>query len=89
MPANPNPEPAANNEPMYRAIEAFIERASADEVAGLFKPIRDGLTSLKGPRAEHARKIQKAIDKAQELLSHLLEVREKLEADRQAQGTRR
>ena len=89
MAANPKSDAPAANEPMYPAIESFIERASADEVGNLFKPIREGLTTLKGPKAEQAKKIQKAIDKAEELLSHLLQVREKLEAERQGQGKSR
>lgn len=81
------PPPA---EPLYPAIETFIEKASADQVAGLFTPLKDGLTSLKGPKAEQAKKVTKAIAKVEELLSHLLQVRENLEAERKGKkGARR
>lgn len=82
--------PPADNEPLYPAIEGFIEKATADEIADLFGPLKDGLTTLKGPRADQAKKVGKAIAKTEELLSHLLQVREKLEADRKGKpGARR
>lgn len=84
------PPPPADNEPLYPAIEGFIEKATADEIAGLFGPLKDGLAGLKGPRADQAKKVGKAIQKTEELLSHLLQVREKLEADRKGKpGARR
>lgn len=76
------PPPPADNEPLYPAIEGFIERASADEISELFSPLKEGLSTLKGPRADQAKKVGKAILKTEELLSHLLQVREKLEAER-------
>ncbi|MFZ5469599.1 MAG: hypothetical protein ACOZIN_09195 [Myxococcota bacterium] len=85
MPPTPKSSEAAPTEPLYPAIESFIERASAEQVQELFTPIRQGLAGLKGPKAEHAKKVQKAIAAAEELLSHLLQVRERLEAERQGQ----
>lgn len=78
------PPPAAveTNESLYPAIEGFIEKATAEEIADLFSPLKEGLTTLKGPRAEQAKKVGKAILKTEELLSYLLQVREKLEAER-------
>ena len=76
------PPPAAEYEPLYPAIEGFIERATAEEIAELFGPLKAGLAALKGPRADQAKKVGKAIQKTEELLSHLLQVREKLEAAR-------
>ena len=70
--------PAAESN--YPAIESFIEKASAADVAALLQPIKDGLTELKGPKAELAKKAGKAVSRTEELLSHLLQVREKLEA---------
>ena len=78
----PPPPAAADNEPLYPAIEGFIERATAEEIAELFNPLKEGLSALKGPRADQAKKVGKAIQKTEELLSHLLQVREKLEAER-------
>ena len=83
-PAKNQPPPAA--EPLYPAIEGFIERATADDIAALFDPLREGLTGLKGPKADQAKKVGKAIEKTQELLSHLLQVREKLESQRKDKG---
>ncbi|MBS1152405.1 MAG: hypothetical protein H6Q89_4103 [Myxococcaceae bacterium] len=81
-PAKTPPPAAADNEPLYPAIEGFIERATAEEIAELFSPLKEGLSALKGPRADQAKKVGKAIAKTEELLSHLLQVREKLEAER-------
>jgi len=87
-PAKNQPPPAAAAEPLYPAIEGFIEKATADDIAALFDPLKDGLSGLKGPKAEQAKKVGKAIEKTQELLSHLLQVREKLEAQRKGKGAR-
>lgn len=76
------PAAPAEYEPLYPAIEGFIERATAEEIADLFSPLKEGLSGLKGPRADQAKKVGKAIEKTEELLSHLLQVREKLEAER-------
>ena len=86
MPPAKNQPPPAAAEPLYPAIEGFIERATADDIAALFEPLREGLTGLKGPKADQAKKVGKAIEKTQELLSHLLQVREKLEAQRKEKG---
>ncbi len=86
MPPAKNQPPPAAAEPLYPAIEGFIERATAEEVIALFSPLREGLTGLKGPNAAHGKKVGKAIDKTEELLSHLLQVREKLEAQRKEKG---
>ncbi len=77
----PQPPPALPRME-FPNIERFIEAASAHEVASLFSPIRDGLGSLKGPRAEQGKKVGKAISRTEELLSYLLQVREKIESER-------
>ena len=69
--------------PSYPAIESFIERASAEEVQGLFTPIKEALTALKGPKAEQGKKIQTALSSAEELLGILLETRDRLIAENQ------
>ncbi len=71
----------------YPAIEAFIERATAEQIADLFGSLKEGLTALKGPRADQGKKVGKAIQKTEELLSHLMQVREKLEDEQK--GPRR
>lgn len=75
-------EPAAPSESLYPAIEGFIENASAEEVKGLYGDVREALGALKGPRAEAAKKAGKGISRAEELLSFLLQVREKIQAER-------
>lgn len=80
MPARKEAAPAVD--PIYPAIESYIEHATAGEVAALFEPLKTGLGELKGPKAEQGKKIAKAIERTEELLSYLLQVREKLEADR-------
>lgn len=86
MPAKSEATAPPTVEPVYPAIEGFIESATADDIAALFSSIRDGLAGLKGPRAEQAKKVGKAIERTEELLTYLLQVREKLEADRQVAG---
>lgn len=72
--------------PSYPAIESFIERASAEEIQGLFNPIKEGLDALKGPKAEQGKKVQAALSSAEELLGILLETRERLIAEAQGKG---
>jgi hypothetical protein len=75
--------------PSYPAIESFIERASAEEIQALFNPIKEGLTALKGPKAEQGKKIQTALSSAEELLGILLETRERLIAENQGNKGRK
>ena len=78
----PAPEVKKLPEPSYPAIEGFIERATADSITQTFSGLREQLGGLKGPRADQGKKVTKAVDRTEELLSYLLQVREKLEADR-------
>lgn len=73
-----------DNQPdsLYPTIEAFIETASADEIGSFFASIKDGLAGLKGPRAEQGKRVGKAIERTEELLTFLLQVREKIEEER-------
>ncbi|MFZ5441671.1 MAG: hypothetical protein ACOZQL_16840 [Myxococcota bacterium] len=80
------PEPQKLPEPSYPSIEGFIETATADAIAGAFTDLKEQLGALKGPKAEQAKKVGKAIERTEELLSYLLQVREKLEADRKGKG---
>lgn len=74
--------PAETNEPLYPAVEGFIERATPEEVDGLFQPIKQGLEGLKGPKVEQAKKVKASLVRTEELLHHLIEVREKLTAEK-------
>jgi hypothetical protein len=69
-------------QPEYPAIATFVDQASKAEVEALFADLRDGLGAMKGPRAEQARRVVKAIERTEELLSHLLQVREKIASNR-------
>lgn len=73
-------------EPSFPVIEALVERASPDEVSHLFEAMKQELAALKGPKAEQAKKVRQAIAQTEALLSHLLQVREKLEADKKSGG---
>lgn len=72
--------------PTYPAIEKFIETATAEQIAEAFKGLKGDLAALKGPKAELSKKVGKAVERTEELLSYLLQVREKLEADRKGKG---
>jgi hypothetical protein len=80
------PEPG----PLYPTLEGLIEKASADELADAFTQLKADLAALKGPRAEQGKKVLKAVERTEELLSYLLQVREKIQADRKggARGRR-
>jgi hypothetical protein len=75
-------EAPAAPESRYPAIEAFAERAKPDEVAAMFAGLKTELANLKGPKAEQAKKISKAVERTEELLQFLIQVREKLESER-------
>jgi hypothetical protein len=78
----PQPEPQEMEGPKYPHIEAFAEHAGSEDVISIFTPLKDSLGGLKGPRADAAKKAVKSVERTEELLQHLLEVREKLKADR-------
>lgn len=80
---------SAPAEPMYPSIEAFIETAQAADIEGLYTPLKESLSGLKGPRAEQGKKASKAIERTEELLQHLLQVREKLEEERRVSAQNR
>lgn len=89
MPSNPAaPEQSAPQEPLYPTIERFAETATRDEVQQLFGGLRSALEGLKGPQATHAAKVTKAVERTEALLSSLLDVRDKLEAERKQQRRR-
>jgi len=88
------PAPAATERepipgPSYPVIEGFVEKATADDISNMFKDLKEQVGGLKGPKAEQGKKVSKAIERTEELLSYLLQVREKLEADRKGKGGKR
>lgn len=74
-------DPADAPDSLYPVIESFIENATPEEVQGVFTSMREGLAALKGPRAEQAKKVERAIEQTESLLRHLLSVRERLERE--------
>jgi len=84
-PASPSPssELAFDEEvaPSYPALEAFVETASRGEAAALFESLKARLAALPPVRAEHAKKVQKALGEVDALLALLLDTRERLAAD--------
>jgi hypothetical protein len=87
MPPKSKTQPAAEPQPaptesVYPTIEGFIETANADEVKALYDDVKGALSGLKGPRADQGKKAQKGVARTEELLSFLLQVREKIEAER-------
>ena len=80
-PAKEEPPPEIEA-PKYPHIEAFAEQAGSEDVTSIFSPLKESLTGLKGPRAETAKKAVKGVERTEELLQHLLEVREKLKTER-------
>jgi hypothetical protein len=79
----PTPSPSAETvtlEPQstYPELETFVERASREDVEQLFARLKDSLGSLKGPRTEQAKKAKVAVERTEELLGRLLDLRENL-----------
>jgi hypothetical protein len=89
MPAAQKPAAApAADDSRYPGVERFIERASAEDVAHAFSSVREGLTGLKGPKADQAKKVTAAVERAEELFGFLLEVRERMLADKKGSKKR-
>ncbi len=79
MPTPPQPVEIPSLEPMtYPELEAFVESASPDDVGQLFTRLKGSLETLKGPRTEQAKKAKVALERTEELLGRLLELRESL-----------
>ena len=77
---------AVPDEPKYPHIESFAEAAGSEDVISTFASLKESLAAVKGPRSEAAKKAVKGVERTEELLHHLLEVREKLRADRSGTG---
>lgn len=84
MAARRTEEPARQPmpQPEYPAIATFVDKAEKADVDALFQALKDGLASMKGPKADQAKKVSKAIERTEELMSHLLQVREKIASER-------
>lgn len=89
--ANPKgaPPPPPPPEPLYPTIEGLVEYATRDEVTAIFEELKGSLATLKGPKAAQSKKIQDAIASTEQLLQHLLDVRERLEQEMKATKGRR
>ena len=84
MPAAAKPTPPSADESRYPTVERFIERAAPDEIPGVFADTRSALEGVKGPKADHAKKVKVAIERTEELLTFLVDVREKLIAEKKS-----
>lgn len=84
MAARRNEEPSRPPlpQPEYPAIATFVDAAQKADIEALFGDLREGLAALKGPKAEQAKKVSKALERTEELMSHLLQVREKIASER-------
>lgn len=69
------------DEANYPTLEGLVESLPEDQVDTIFEALRQQLAALKGPRQAQAKRVEKALDQCQALVSHLLEVRKKLEQD--------
>ena len=69
-------------ESSYPHIEIFAEQAGSDDIKEIFGGLKASLADVKGPRAGAAQKAVAGIERTEELLQYLLEVREKIKADR-------
>ena len=70
----PTPSPSVETislEPQstYPELEAFVERASAEDVNQLFTRLKGSLDTLKGPRTEQAKKAKVALERTEDLLA--------------------
>ena len=81
-PSRESQPPPQDEGPKYPHIEAFAEQAIGEDVVTVFGPLKESLSTVKGPRADAAKKAVKGVERTEELLNHLLEVREKLRAER-------
>ena len=76
---SPPAEPISLAPPMtYPELEELVERVSTEEVSQLFARLKESLVALKGPRTEQAKKAKVALERTEELLGRLLDLRESL-----------
>lgn len=91
MPAKTKAAPKAEAAPVaYPHLERFLEQATRDSVAKLFRDTKKQLEALGGPKAAGGKKALAGIERVESLLGELFEVRLRLEDQaRQAKMTRR
>lgn len=91
MPARSQAAPKAEPGPVaYPNLERFLEQATRDSVAKLFRDTKKQLEALAGPKAASGKKARAGIERVEALLGELFEVRLRLEDQaRQAKMTRR
>ncbi|HEY3452295.1 MAG TPA: hypothetical protein VGK67_38475 [Myxococcales bacterium] len=81
---------AAESVSTYPNLERFLEQADRNSVAKLFGATKKKLEALSGAKAPGAKKTLAAIEKVEELLGELYQVRVRMEEDaRKAKTTRR
>jgi hypothetical protein len=80
MPIPPRePEPVvAAPQTNYPSLEALVERVSRADVSKLFARLKESLGGVKGARSEQAKKAKLALERTEELIVRLLDVRESL-----------
>ena len=83
MPAAAKPTPPPEDA-RYPTVERFIERADPQEIGQVFAETRSALDGVKGPNADRAKKVRAAIERTEELLGFLVDVREKLIAEKKS-----
>lgn len=64
--------------PEYPTLEGYIEVATEEHVPAVFADLKTQLQSLKGPRAEQGKKVEKALEHAERMFFYLIQVREKI-----------
>jgi hypothetical protein len=79
----PTPSPSVEvisfePQPTYPELETFVESASREDADQLFARLKESLDGLKGPRTEQAKKAKVAVERTEELIGRLLDVRESL-----------
>jgi hypothetical protein len=89
MPSAAPPSLEPQVESRYPTVERFVESASKEALPGTFEGLRAELATVKGPKAEHAKKAQAALDRAEELFGHLIDVRERLIEEQKGAKRRR
>lgn len=70
--------------PLYPVIASYVERASAEDVGALYEDLKHALDSLKGARADKGKKVLAALGLTEQLLAHLLDVRQRLTSEKNA-----
>ena len=70
----------------YANLESFLEQEPRSAVRELFDGTREKLSEAKGTKAANAKKAIGAIDKTEQLLHHLFDVKERLAREAQPKG---